>query len=358
MFKISSAKGQLFLFLLILFVGLSDSRLAAQDIHLSHIHASPTYLNPGMNGMFNDGFLRLIANSRSQWDAVTNGYQTAMISADYKAMDNGNSVVSAGIQLYHDVAGDLDFTTQQVGLSLSVIKVLDRKQRNLVSAGFQASHVSNRVDFNKAYTFDADPLVYDYGVTNKIGYFDFSFGGTYFHKLRTYGNFHLGLSLAHINMPDVSFSSRLEDQPGTYQVDLKTLYRKFIFHGGADLRLSRYMSVLPSFIFMDQGPHQEISLGSFLKVCKDPSFKKSPYAFYIGAWFRWYAEHDIVGTDALIVSLRTDIKRTKIAFSFDLNLSTLSVASKGLGGPELSIIQVIHSDKRRFRRGKVKCPAM
>lgn len=358
MFKISLIKRVIFSILFVGSLNLIPQLISAQDIHLSHIHASPTYLNPGMNGMFNDGFLRLIANSRSQWDALTNGYKTAMVSADYKAYDSGSSIISAGVQLYHDVAGDLDFTTQQIGLSLGVIKVLDRNQDNLVSFGIQASHVNNRVDFSKAYTFEDEPLIYDYAVPNQIGYFDFSAGITYFHKLRTYGNVYAGVSLSHLNMADVSFTSRLEDQPGTYQIDFKNQYRKLIIHGGADLRLSRYTSVQPSFIFMDQGPHQEISMGSFLKVCKDPSFKKSPYAFYIGGWFRWYAENDIIGTDALILSLRTDIKRTKIAFSFDLNLSTLTVASKGAGGPELSIIQIIHSDKRNFRRGKVKCPEM
>lgn len=355
MFKVQLFKG---IFPLLLFLAFGSSSLNGQDIHLSHIHASPTYLNPGMNGMYNGGFLRLIANSRSQWDAITNGYQTAMVSADYKMMDTGNAIVSSGIELYHDVAGDLDFTTQQVGLSLSVIKALDRKQRNLISIGFKAAHITNRVNFNNVFTFEDDPLIHEFDVPNQIGYFDLAVGGSYFHNFRTYGSMHFGISLAHLNMADVSFSSRLDNEPGIYQIDLKNIYRKFVIHGGADLRLSRYMSVLPSFIFMDQGPHQEISMGSFLKVCKDPSFKRSPYAFYIGAWMRWYAENDVAGTDALILSLRTDIKKTKIAFSFDLNLSSLTVASKGAGGPELSIIQIIDSKRRKFKKGKVKCPAM
>ncbi len=336
----------------------ANASAKAQDIHLSHIHSSPTYLNPAMNGMFNDGFLRLIANSKSQWNTFTNGYKTAMASADFKMMDSGDAVIATGLQIFFDQAGDLDFTTQKIGLSISGIKSFDRKNRNLVSLGFEGAYVGNRVDFSKAYTFEQDPLVTHYEVPNKIGYFDMSIGVSYFHNFRQYGSMYFGLALAHINLPDVSFSSRIEDQPGQYEIDLKTIYKKVTIHGGADLRLSRYMSVLPSFIFMDQGPHRELTLGSFLKVMKDPSFKVSPYAFYVGAWFRWYAEHDLIGSDALILSFRTDIRRTKIAFSFDLNLSTLTVASNGAGGPEISIIQIIDSQKRRFRKGRVKCPAM
>ncbi|MEO0778461.1 MAG: type IX secretion system membrane protein PorP/SprF, partial [Bacteroidota bacterium] len=46
--------------------------LGAQDVHFSHIHASPTLLNPSMTGLIN-GDLRLIANTRSQWQSVTRG---------------------------------------------------------------------------------------------------------------------------------------------------------------------------------------------------------------------------------------------------------------------------------------------
>ena len=44
--------------------------LKAQDVHFSHIHASPTIMNPAMTGLF-DGDLRLILNYRSQWNNFT-----------------------------------------------------------------------------------------------------------------------------------------------------------------------------------------------------------------------------------------------------------------------------------------------
>ena len=56
----------------------------AQDVHLSHIHASPTFLNPAMVGLMNED-LRLIGNYRSQWQTFNAGYRTMIASADMKA---------------------------------------------------------------------------------------------------------------------------------------------------------------------------------------------------------------------------------------------------------------------------------
>ena len=83
--------------LLILFYGLN---LNAQDIHLSHIHASPTVLNPSLNGLFR-GDTRLIANARTQWTGITNGYKTIVASVDRKLFTMRNSdLVGGGLQLY------------------------------------------------------------------------------------------------------------------------------------------------------------------------------------------------------------------------------------------------------------------
>ena len=134
---------------MILFNGLI---LNAQDIHLSHIHASPTVLNPSLNGLFR-GDTRLIANARTQWTGITNGYKTIVASVDRKLFTMRNSdLVGGGLQLYSDVAGDLGFRTTSAGLSLSMLKSLDGSGSNYVSFGIQNSFVSNSVDYCLLYT--------------------------------------------------------------------------------------------------------------------------------------------------------------------------------------------------------------
>ena len=96
--------------------------LKAQDVHFSHIHASPTIMNPAMTGLV-DGDLRLVLNYRSQWNNFTTGYKTFAASADTKLIKIGkHDFIGAGLQVYKDVAGDLEFTTSYGGLSFSLLK--------------------------------------------------------------------------------------------------------------------------------------------------------------------------------------------------------------------------------------------
>ena len=135
-------------FVFILLGILSSVHLFSQDVHLSHIHASPTFLNPAMTGMINDGVARVIVNSKSQWNTVTNAYKTAIASADMKVYGNKGTVIGVGLNLSADQAGDLDFTTVKTGLAVSVLKALDYRSENVISIGGEANFVNTRFDIS------------------------------------------------------------------------------------------------------------------------------------------------------------------------------------------------------------------
>ncbi len=330
----------------------------SQDIHWAHIHASPTYLNPAMNGVFNDGIIRFIGNTRSQWNTITNAYKTAMISTDMKLIENSTSFVGGGLELLADKAGDLGFSTTKVGLSGAVSKAVNYKSTSFISVGFQGAFLSNGFDPSKMIGFDDEPLI-QAGIPNRVRYMDLNIGAAWYYSWKNSNSIHLGVSLFHVNKADVSFISRLENQPLEYDLVIRELYRKWVISGGGNLRLNNYITMLPSALYMDQGPHKEITLGTFFKVMKDNNFAESDYAIYLGGWLRWYSDGDIevAGTDALIASIRADYKRTSIAFSYDINMSSLTRASAGAGGPELSIIQILDNPRIRSKRTKITCPA-
>ncbi len=330
----------------------------AQDIHLAHIHASPTYLNPALTGLFHNGNIRFIGNARSQWETVTKGYKTIAGSVDMKMADlGGNSLLGTGLQLTSDKAGDLDFTKTSVSLTLSILKALDREGKQFVMFGMRGSYYNYRLDYTKMVGFDIEPMVLD-GAPDNLSFWDVSAGAAWHYSFSRFSSFYLGGALFHLNMPNTSFFSKMYDEFNTspyYQTD--QLYRKLVIHGGGDFRMAKYITALPSFIFLDQGPHREINFGTFVKFFKSRSMRKSPYAFYLGMWFRSYLETDIAGFDAIISAVRMDIRNTFITFSFDTNLSTLTRASNGFGGPELSIIQIIGNPRSINKVSKVKCPA-
>jgi len=338
-----------YLLVLACFLILGD--IHSQDVHSSHIHATPTFISPALNGLFN-GDVRFMASTRSQWNSVTKGYKTASGAIDLKVLTMGNGdLVGAGVNVFADKAGDLDYKSTGVGLGLSYLKSLNgRRGGNYVSFGFQIAQLSNGLDYSKIVAFDAEPLVLQ-GATDKVNYLDFSTGVAWFYEINKTTNMHLGVSAMHLNKPQVSY---IDDENLT---DDQLLFRKLTFHGAVDFKLTRKSNLKPSFIFADQGPHREITAGTFYKYrTKADRIQKETSSIYLGAWLRWYAEKDIRGVDALVAAVRFDYKNTHMTFTFDVNISSLKEASGGSGGPEFSIVQILDFEERR-KPFKVRCPA-
>ncbi len=335
-----------------------NTNLFAQDIHLSHIHASPTLLNPALTGLFGEGDMRFIVNARSQWQTVTNAYKTVAGSMDMKLLNlRDRSILGGGIQFYADKAGDLGLSKTSIGFTLSMLKSLDRRGNSYIGFGIKTTRVSYGIDYSKMVGVDIEPIIQNGDAPDNFNFMDITAGLTYSYTFDPFSSIYFGLSAFHLNEPNTSFFNRAEE--GGISSDfyeLEKLYRKVVFHGGGNIRMAKYLTAMPSFIFMDQGPHREISAGTFIKFMKSASFRKSENSFYLGAWFRWYMENDLRGTDAMIVAIRADIKSTFITFSFDVNISTLSRASYGLGGPEVSVIHILGLSHNRHKSRKVKCP--
>lgn len=324
---------------------------SGQDIHFSHIHASPTHFNPAMMGMFN-GEIRLIANYKSQWQTFDTGFRTFAGSIDGKITPLGRSnILAGGFQVYADKAGDLGFSTNNLAGSMSIIQALDHRQRNLIAFGVQTAYISQRFNMHNIKAFD-DEISRDITMLqDRTGMMDLSMGVGWFNQYSRSNSFHLGAAFYHINQPVATF----------YKDDIlggqKLLYRKLILHGGGDFKINRYSSIKPGFIFMQQGPHTEITMGAFWKYRPDDGLvNKAKKHIYFGLWGRFFPQGTFLGSDALIAAIRYDYGDFIMTLTFDFNTSKLGRISSGSGGPELSVIQTFAPKRTRKRKYKVKCP--
>jgi type IX secretion system PorP/SprF family membrane protein len=324
----------------------------AQDVHLSHIHASPTFLNPAMTGLMNQD-VRFIANYRSQWESITNGFRTMIGSADAKLLYVGeNDFIGGGLQIFSDKAGDLGLSRTSVAGQISFVKALDSRGDNLLAIGIQNAFMSNHIDFSKIQANDPEPSILD-GAGNSNTVWDLSLGFAWFYWADDHKYYYLGGSVYHMTRPYISFFDQ-----GTATTEA-FLYRKIVLHGGADFRVASGLYLKPSFIFLDQGPHREFNIGSFAQLTREPtrgSQYVNDYSIYFGLWFRWYFEEQTLDRDALIATVRYDWKNTIISLSFDFTVSSLGKANKGFGGPELSVIQYLDWNRTR-KVGRVRCPS-
>ncbi len=331
---------------------LTISTLArGQDIHLSQFYNSPLSLNPAMTGLMNFD-VRLAANYRNQWSSVTVPFQTLAVSADANILAGfaDDDFFGAGLLVTNDKAGDAQLRTTQVHISAAYAKSLGGNANNFISLGGQFGVAARSLNYSKL-TFDSQ---FDGDILNpniasgenldrsSYSYVDFSAGAAWYLSPNDLTTIYSGVAIAHLNEPNVSFYEGLREN----------LFKKLTLHLGAELGLNESFSVVPSGIFLLQGPHQEINIGVLgkLNLTPDLEMDEMAMALHFGTMHRF--------KDAQIFTGRVDIGPVAISLSYDLNISNLSRASKARGGPEIAVLyrtNLFNND--RDKRGGVKCPA-
>ena len=323
----------------------------SQDIHFSQIHASPTLLNPAMTGIF-DGDYRVIANYRQQWRNTTANYRTIAASADVHVMGLGDAgLLSAGLNVMADRAGDLDFTTSSAMFTIGAARKLNAKGDHMISVAIQGGMIHQSLDYSAMHVFDLEPTVLA-GASNQAAVADISAGVAWYKRVGRDHMLYGGMSMLHLSQPDMALIGRSSG----YE---ERLARRSVIHGGGEFRLSDQVYILPSFIVMEQSPNREVTIGSFARYDYQKSKLDKNSSLYFGSWFRWFYRPDISsGYDALVLAARWDKNRLSCGLSYDVNLSSLTQATRGVGGPELSVIYIgdWSGTRDKVSKHKVDCP--
>ncbi|MFH1319096.1 MAG: PorP/SprF family type IX secretion system membrane protein [Bacteroidota bacterium] len=302
-----------------------------QDIHFSQFSASPSTLNPATTAVFN-GMFRITGNYKDQWRSIAFPYKTLSGSYDMhifrEVISKGS--IGFGISFVSDKAGDLNFGTTQVNLSLAANKSVDKN--NNFSLGLQSGFAQRGVDYTNeewdsqwdagTSTFDESGLK-ETGITNSLYYGDFACGLLWNYTSNPI-DAHLGVALFHLNRPNQSL----------YQ-DLEKLYSKMVFHGGTKINVKNMnVSFLPQVLVLVQGPSQEVNAGALIKYLLQEGSKYTGQidetAVYFGGWYRF--------SDSFIVNFRFDYKNFSVGVSYDINISQLTAASSSRGGCEFSLM--------------------
>lgn len=316
------------------------------DSHFSQYQHTPLLVNPAKAGQI-DGDMRLIANYRNQWSSVTVPFSTVAASYDMripKYFGKSCSYFGAGIVLLNDQAGDANFRRTNANLALTYNQSLSKRGKpTYMSVGLMVGGGQHTFDPNKLFfdsQFNGD--IFDTGLSsgeefsrNSLLYLDISAGLNFAIALGDKSGVSVGLGMYHLNRPNVSF---MED--GDAQ-----LYSRVVFSVDGSIALGEdsKLAVLPTLVFMGQGPDRSFTVGSLLKYTSNERV-----AISVGGVYR--------SGDAFIPMLRLDYKPVAIALSYDINVSNLSAASNSNGAMELSLIFTpnIFSDKRDC--GAIFCP--
>lgn len=322
--------------LIVIIVFFGVFHVSAQDVHFSQFWNNGIQYNPASAGVIPANF-RASVFYRDQWSSIGAKYKTYGANVDARFETNGSASFGLGLDLYRDVAGDLDLGTTNIQIAFSTILSLNR--HNKISLGVKGGIIQKGFDGSNAeWNSQYSGGVYDGSlgsgeVFNSVSEIkaDLSAGVVYAYSTsESYMtandkfNFKIGASYNHIIRPKFDWFYTGPDK----------MYGNLVLHADALIGVpNSKWSILPAIIVQFQGPSKEILFGSQYRIelkgaSKVTGFVKGAY-FSLGTFYRW--------GDAFIPSLTFEFDHYSIGLSYDFNTSQLRTATNGNGGFEISL---------------------
>ncbi len=291
---------------------------AQTDPHFSQYYANPLYLNPALTGVI-DGDYRATVNFKQQWSALNSSFLTGGASFDMAPKKN----FAFGATILNQRAGELDFNYLSALVSGSYRLRFGAEGLQMVSFGLQAGIINRSFDFSQArFGNQFNPITgYDGGMMSGETLSsqsslvpDVNAGIMFFDGDPNKNiNVFLGASAAHLTRPMDRFSGTNSRVPV-----------RFTGHGGARIKASELLDIVPNALFMYQGNTNEVSLGAYAQLNVNPSAN-----ILFGGNYRI--------KDAAIAFVGLQLKNMVFGLSYDVNTSSFNRASNSNGGLELSI---------------------
>ncbi len=293
----------------------------AQDSHLSMYDAAPLYLNPALTGVM-DGDFRIHAQYRTQWKAVNFKPYTSILAS----FDMPIKKWSFGLQVSNFRAGFGNFNVIQGLLSTSYNTAIDKRKNNFLSFGVQAGVMQKSLEhqllsFNNQYNLNNGG---DFDQTIVSGE-NFGAQSVIVPSVNVSGIYYFAKQKSRLN-PFVGFSAfnLLNSKESLFGQDNRLPFRYYI-HAGTRINITELLYVIPKVLIMNQGKFNEQTFAAEVGY-----FLKGSETYLLGGII-------YRNKDALVATL--GFKKSAFVFKvgYDFNLSSLTSASTGRGGLELSL---------------------
>ena len=310
----------------------------SQDIHFTQLSETPQLINPGLTGFY-DGYYRGIINYRNQWPAMGKSYNTFMGAFDMplEMKKKKGAYIGAGLYFFSDGAGDVHFGTTQGNLSVSAILPVSEKSK--FSMGLQFGLVQRSLNMSDIqWPNQYNGQSYDPGISSnesltKTSFLFFDLGAGANYELLTKSGtldgsdiirFDMGASIFHATMPLQNFSTATSEKQ----------YLKTIIHSSLryDIPGTKF-GVVPSALYVLQGPAQEILFGTLVRYKINQGTKVTGFgtesAISAGVHYRF--------KDAICPQVYLEFADYAIGLSYDFNASSYGEVKRSAGAFEISI---------------------
>lgn len=329
------------LFSVLLFCLLISGTAAAQDKLFTQAFAHPVDINPAFSGAI-AGRYRITMAYRDQWRSIVESPFTTMgLYGDIKiSNEQSDDYFGAGFSLIADRTAIFNVNQNIISLYGSYHKALNADKQQYLSAGLNFGIAQRNMNYENIYFNDQFNGLDQYSLTtaeilpsNNFAFMDLGLGVSFMTGLSDYSNLSLGISVDHIPGSSISFYNHSIDQEIEYPD--ATIYRKITTYVSMELASNEYISILPRFIWQQEGPYQMISAAALVK------FDISNYddkALHFGGGFRLnQTSTSSLKPTAVYILTAFELEGLLIGLSHDITTTSLGSLSPGRGAFELSI---------------------
>lgn len=314
------------------------SPVFGQDAVFSQFFNSTLYLNPSLAGIEDD--LTVNMNHRTQWKSLAFPYTTSQLSLIMPYYSSKHSkpyghIGGLGISAYNDLAGENhSFRTTGFNATGAYNLPFDHNFVNQISFGLQVGMINKTIDTSKLQwgsQYDSQ-LGFNISALGEPGEFqnrsfvDINAGFFWFYnplpeKSKILKSANSGLSVSHLNNPDESMLVTTESR-------LPLLYK---YHGGLLFNVGKNTTISANILVAVQNNKSQQNIGSYISYSlnsySDGYFNNS--IVRLGGWARI--------DDAFIMLAEIETSAFKIAFSYDMNTSTLRHSNRAIGTYEIHL---------------------
>ncbi len=327
-----------------LFLLISFTAVKAQDRFFSQFYGHPLSLNPALTGTMN-GTFRVNTAYRSQWSSVLQTpFTTFSASADTRLKANSNNFnhdeFGAGVVFTHDQFGFFNFNANAVGFSGAFHKDISAGFPQSISVGMYIGLEQRGTSYNNFLFQDQYRLGTGFTLesaenlpANQLAFMDLGLGINYTVSLSTVDQFFAGISVWHVNGPEISFFKDINNEDSPLEISAP-LESRYTAHLGLNLLIAEHRSISPRIMVNVQGDHIAANLGSNFRF-DFQDFNETK--FHIGASVRVVKDFDATAIDALVLIAAVERERYKIGFSYDATLDDLQNEREGQGAFELTL---------------------
>lgn len=317
----------------------------AQDPHFTQYQSSPLLLNPTLTGFFN-GDVRMSGVYRNQWQNIATPFTTGSFSVDanvLKGVIRDGDILGIGFTGMFDASNNGGLKVNSLSASLGYNFRLDGEGVNRVGVGFMASHNSKIVDYSK-FTFGQQLTVNGFNINLPTGearngmslnYMDYA-AGILYSAITDYSSFTLGASMYHVN-------NRIQ----TTSIPLTQTQARYVVHTGGYMQLDDLGKLHLSAAYMKSEQMQEVIFGAAYSRTLSPNLDDN-FNFLFGSFYRY--------NDAVSPYIGLEYGNLRGGLSYDINVSSLSTASRLRGGFELSLSFLFTRNPEENALKQTLCP--